>query len=507
MMKTKLIINGLCLLFTIGLTAQRKYVGVWEGGSGSNLITKPMDWNAFLDKGEEMRKKGLRLDDLEIFKKGSQERYVGSWRNGTGKNKITKGLPWKDFLKKGENLTKKGYRLWDFETHRKSGKRLYTGNWRSGTGSNIITKGLKWSDFLKKGEDLTEKGFRLADFEVYKSNGANIYVGNWKSGSGSNIITKGLRWKDFLEKGEELTAKGLRLYDVEIIKTGNVKKYVGAWRSGSGSNIITKGLKWSAFLDKGEALTAQGLRLTDFEMFMTPQPQNPNPNPVPDPDPANPDFPTTPDYVKLLDGTIGTDKYRIVVDFTNIIDDKPQITIPTQFLKTLPQYEGEVIFPNNFCGMRVVKSCRFVWLDTHGNVFTDHPYNSVPEQSSIRDFFQQGETFYLGGIDFTGPVGKCENSKENWMFPFPFTQTETVMPEPLKLIIELDDTSEIQFLNFNIKPGKPLDAKKLFKEKDFNKIMKFYKKTFYDGFKQWVDVFCEENPTECPLKEKDDKSK
>ena len=255
-------------------------------------------------------------------------------------------------------------------------------------------------------------------------------------------------------------------------------------------------------LDK---MAGEGLRLTDFEMFLAPEPHGPGP--TTEPEPAEPEFPAVPNYVNLLDGTLGNDKYRIVVDFTNSIDDQPQITIPTQFLKELPWYEGKVVFPSNFCGLRAIKACSFVWFDGFGNVFDDFPYNSVPENSSIEKHFKDEGDFYRNGIHFTGPVGACSNGKENWMFPFPFTQTETVMPQPLKLVIELDQNSEIQFLNFNLQPGKHLDAKKLFKEVDFKKLIKFYEKTFYEDFEPWIDAFCEAYPKECPLQETDDDSK
>ncbi len=538
--------------------AQYKYIGVWDSGSGTNLITEPLRWNAFLKKGEELTEKGLRLDDFEVIRKGTKKRYIGSWRNGSGNNIISRGLKWKAFLKKGEELTQKGYRLWDFETFRQSGKRVYVGNWRTGTGNNIITEGLKWKDFTKKGEELTAKGYRLWDFEIYKKGNTYRYVGNWRTGSGSNIINKALRMRAFIRKNNELKGKGLRLYDVEIIKTGGVRKYVGAWRSGSGSNAptggntlagrnaptggntlagrnaptggntlagrnvptggnilaggntiagnsaITKGLAWKDFVSKGEELTAQGLRLTDFEPFFVAEPTQPNSTSGGDSGISGiSEFPDTPQYIKLLSGTLGNDKYRVVVDFTSIIDSQPTITIPTQFLKDLPSYEGEVIFPNNFCGMRIIKASRFVWSDGFGNVFDDSPYNTVPENTTIKDLFSQGETLYLGGIDFTGPVGACANGTGNWQFPFPYTQTQTVMPQPLKLVIELGSDSEIEFLNFNINPGKSLSSSKLFKKIDFDKMIKFYLETFYGSFESWIDRVCEQNPDECPLQKED----
>ncbi|WP_299433394.1 hypothetical protein [uncultured Aquimarina sp.] len=216
---------------------------------------------------------------------------------------------------------------------------------------------------------------------------------------------------------------------------------------------------------------------------------------TPNPD----DFPQLPDYVDLSYGTLGMQNYRIEVDFTNIIDNKPTIKLPVQFLPVLPEYDGEVIFPNNFCGIRVIKASRFIWLDNGGQVVDTHPYNYVPENTSIQALF--GDTPYLGGIELTGAIGACSEANENWMFPFPLTQTETVMNQPLKLVIELEQNSEIEFLNYNIKPQEPLDVDELFEEVDFNELIEFFNETFYEGFENWIDAVCAENPGDCPLQD------
>ena len=211
------------------------------------------------------------------------------------------------------------------------------------------------------------------------------------------------------------------------------------------------------------------------------------------------DFPQLPDYVQLSYGTLGMQNYRVEVDFTNMIDSKPTIKIPVQFMPVLPEYDGEVIFPNNFCGLRIRKPSRFIWLDNGGQVVNSFPYNYVPEDSSVEELF--GFSVYADGIEFTGPVGACEEANENWHFPFPFTQTETVMNQPLHLVIELEQDSEIELLNYNVKPQEPLDVDELFEEVDFNELISYFNETFYEGFQQWIDAVCEENPSECPLED------
>lgn len=207
------------------------------------------------------------------------------------------------------------------------------------------------------------------------------------------------------------------------------------------------------------------------------------------------DFPQLPSHIEIS----GMQNYSIIVDFTTMVDGKPRITLPIQFLSELPTYEGEIIFPNNFCGIRVIKGSRFIWLNSVGEVVDTHPYNYVPEESSIDEIY--GSNYYLGGIELSGPIGACENGMDNWMFPFPLTVTETVMNQPLKLVIELEQDSKIEFLNYNFQPEAPLDAKDLFEPVDFDALIDFYTETFYEGFEQWIEVVCDQNPDDCPLED------
>ncbi|TPN87699.1 hypothetical protein [Aquimarina algicola] len=210
------------------------------------------------------------------------------------------------------------------------------------------------------------------------------------------------------------------------------------------------------------------------------------------------DFPKIPDHVNIS----GMNSYYLIVDFTNMIDSKPTITIPKSFLSYLPQYEDKIIFPNNFCGIEVRKAHRFAWFDNGGQVVFDHPYNSMEEDEYMSS--APGNPYhddYLGGIRFAGPIGACSSSNKNWKFPSPLTATQTVMDQPLKLVIELNSDSEVRFFDYALQEGKPINYDKLFKEVDFNKMIKWFNQTFYYGFKWWVDAICEEDPSACPLED------
>ncbi len=206
------------------------------------------------------------------------------------------------------------------------------------------------------------------------------------------------------------------------------------------------------------------------------------------------DFPETPDYIEIS----GSGESYLIVDFTNMIDSNPKITIPKYYLKELPHFEGVPIFPNNFCGIEARKPYNFMWFDNGGQVVNQHPYNSMHPDSTMSS---QYPLEYMEGIRFAGPIGKCDGSNKAWKFPYPVTSTVTVAEQPLKLVIQLNQDSEIKFFPYGLDPSKYLKHKELFKDVDFNKMIKWFNKTFYYGFKWWFDALCEETPSDCPLEE------
>src|SRR3954452_3482722 len=88
--------------------AEHRYMGVWQKGTGSNLITGPLSYSAFLDKGEELTKQGLRLIDIESFATTNGRRYVGVWREGKGSNLVFSPLTAPEFQSKRQEMMGKG---------------------------------------------------------------------------------------------------------------------------------------------------------------------------------------------------------------------------------------------------------------------------------------------------------------------------------------------------------------------------------------------------------------
>ncbi|WP_271769308.1 hypothetical protein [Aquimarina algiphila] len=157
-----------------------------------------------------------------------------------------------------------------------------------------------------------------------------------------------------------------------------------------------------------------------------------------------------PDYVSI------NDEGKIIIDFINIPDDSPspQISIDWQALKdNNPDYnyhdnEGNIILPENFCGIKVTHAVSFKWLDKNGNIINNEMFNRVNKLSNYGEY---GSFYVNEGIGFKGPLDNCKDNNSNWYFKFPLTHTTegeaTIFEEPLKLVIEgVDSSSKITFL-------------------------------------------------------------
>jgi len=72
----------------------------------------------------------------------------------------------------------------------------------------------------------------------------------------------------------------------------------------------------------------------------------------------------------------------------------------------------------------------------------------------------------------------------------------------LKLVIQLSQGSEIEFLNFNIRPKETMKIDEFFSDKEFNKMekmLKSFKKSLeidsgYCGIDKCLRKICEQNP-------------
>ncbi|MEM6830793.1 MAG: hypothetical protein AAF551_09780, partial [Bacteroidota bacterium] len=233
-----------------------------------------------------------------------------------------------------------------------------------------------------------------------------------------------------------------------------------------------------------------------FDFMMDKEPQNPGGGGNPGGGNINlEDLPQVPDYISLT----GNNSYRMIVDFTQLTDGKPSIEIPRHLLPSLPEHEGTVIFPNNFCGFKIFQASRIIWLDNGGQVLNNDVFNYIPEDESINSLY--GSNFYLGGIQFSGPIGTCDKPQTQWVFNQPFTKSGFQFAnQPAKLVIELEQYSQVEFLNSAIDNLKPLDALKIFKDVDFDKIIKYWNQVFNPAsFEAWVERVCEDDPSECPL--------
>jgi hypothetical protein len=503
---------------------ERLYFTVWQKDTEASHITPPLLWPDFVKRGETLTKRGLRLYDVATFKSPHGRRYVGVWMRDSGSNLVVKPLNRADFKQRRARMKSKGLRLVDFEVFQvPNSKPMFLGVWANGTGAEVVNGPLPFAKFVTAGNTLINRGLRLDDVEVIGSGPHRLYFGLWHPGHGSNLIEGPLRSINFGKKVKELTAKGFRLEDVEVLREGRSTFYVSVWKDGPADNRLRNLLTFPELRAFNSDMVKDGFRLTDLETFIAGVPDKTG-----TPPPGGGSHPGGGDSSFKVPDHIGFDNaLRLTVDFSTAIHDPPRITMPNpnnfKFASLYPDlptdHEGNVIFPDNFCGIRIIRPDRFVF-NKNGAEFDSFPFNNIPECCSLRPVSPSmnncstdpqnctvipkscsgnpddscsvkkvfGETIYREGIQFSGPIGQCQSSNTGWQFFSPFTRTNPEAPaeQQVTLIIELEPDSKIEFFNAKLlNSAEALASFELFTEETEKKFMeaeKRLKEMFDEGW-------------------------
>ena len=489
------------MLTSIASADELRYEAVWHSGSGTNIVTGPEPRADFIATGEDQTGRGRRLIDVETAKVDGEQVYTGLWVGGTGANLFDGPIGPIDLREAMTERRAQGLRVVDFEISREpNGGRRYLAVWRPGTGEEILTGPMQQDAFLARGQTLVEdQGLRLIDVEVERQDGVLLYSGLFRTGDGGNMITTPLRRRVFVDRREEFREQGLELVDVERVRVGASDRFVGVWASGDGEGQLTRPRPFDDFVALGAQQTADGFRTNDIELQVVATAPPPDPDPD-DPPSGGPSVADLPDLPRWIDVSGGDD---LVLDFGVTIDGQPRLTLPTSTnvgpLDYLPDYlprdeDGNLVIPDNFCGINVRRASSFQW-QKDGETVTDFPYNRVDDVAAL-----PGEHDFLGGIDFTGPIGACAEANEPWQFFQPLTQHGGDSPVPgMRLVIEMGPGSELEFLNFNFHPGEALNAHELFGE-DISEKIKAIAEAFeafeldngYCSIDNYVQKVCEE---------------
>lgn len=193
----------------IRMPGERLYVGLWEKGSGTNILSSPMsisDFNKFMAKQNE---KGLMLADFELFGKGDKRRVVGLWRSGNIAEKFSPSMSIKGFMGRNANLKEEGFYPVDIEVRKEDGQFRYAALWRriqpSELGSSFWYQNkptqfmlpLEANEFRKTRDQLVSKGQKMIDIERFVINDENYFVGLWIEEQGKSRISKPRDYKTF----------------------------------------------------------------------------------------------------------------------------------------------------------------------------------------------------------------------------------------------------------------------------------------------------------------------
>ena len=214
-----LVDNGMRLIDveTRNLNGRRVYAGLWTQGTGGNIFVGPIGPVAMRKEMESRREQGLRLHDFEIFRTPTGgRRYIGVWRPGSGAEILTGPMEFDAFVARGEDFAKDDLRLSDVEVEHVDGRTVYSGLFRTGTGSNFITGPLRRPAFRARRDQMVADGLELVDVERILIGGTPRFVGVWSSGDGDSRLSRPRSFGNFFTFAQDQFNDGKRAVDFEI---------------------------------------------------------------------------------------------------------------------------------------------------------------------------------------------------------------------------------------------------------------------------------------------------
>jgi hypothetical protein len=451
-----------------------QYEGFWVPGEATSLHTAPLARQKFLDAGQQLAEAGFVLVDVETGRRDGQRLFASLWTRGTGATIFEGPLGPVQMREAMEARAAEGLRLVDFEIFRpEGGGRRYLAVWRPGSGGQTLTGRMEQDAFFARAEALTADGLRLRDVEIEEIDGTLFYSGLFRGGAGLNVLTRPMPLATFRAALPGQLEAGLELIDMERI--GDSQRVVGVFRSGDGPAEVVAPRSFADYFILSQDQFNNDLRSRDFELFAVAGP-TPRPDPV---DLENPPaFPENAAHVTFSDGFI------LRLEFTQIDDQPFTLTLPHAALPDwLPRdAEGTPILPDAHCGLRIRRADSIFWQVPGDPAVTSGIFNAVEDVSDL------GSELFLGGVHFAGPIGACTGTQKKWAFPSPFTSQTPFEPLPnMSLVVQLDSSSEIDFIKDTGPSPKPIDVDKLFKD-DTKKMLKDHVKFWNALMKAGGDV-------------------
>ncbi len=260
-------------------TSEHHFAGVWQSGNSEHLVRVGYSKNDFKRESEDLAEKGYRLMDMDThLDKNKERKWDGVFVKEEGKYALLQDLSEEDFAAKVEKMAAKGLRLIDVETYRKNGgTQKWAGVFREGRQKYVflqnsaLIKSIGFdmlNVFNKKYKDLTSKGFRLIDLETYTNiSGNRQWIGVFMEGKYEHAMHRNLSKQEFQTKQRELAKQGLRLIDIEVYTSKGEQYWSGVWREGNAPYALHRGERFCPFYKKVEELRGEGYELFDLERY------------------------------------------------------------------------------------------------------------------------------------------------------------------------------------------------------------------------------------------------
>lgn len=264
------VLGAVCLSYVLS-SPSSAFAGEFNAITGKG-------WAAFRDltnsemsaKGSELRSKGMRPIDIDVYPVSGNLRYATVWQANDGRGWAqNRNMTSSGYATRLTQNRDRGYRQTDIEGYQSGGNSRYAAIWIENR------EGIEWVSF----KDMTSSaygstlstyrtnGWYLVDMEVYDTAAGLRYAGIWYRNT-NNIQWAQLRNMTRSRYNQEVSAKntaGFDMVDYERYKVGTATRYAAIWHRGDVSQRIRTNRNEKTYANYFREYRDDGYRVVDFE--------------------------------------------------------------------------------------------------------------------------------------------------------------------------------------------------------------------------------------------------
>lgn len=199
-----------------------KFIGTWTPGTGAHALLAYEGFGNFSEAWlETVSDKNKQLLNVEVVEIDGKYHYIGVWGKGNGGSALFQFGNWDAFVDKWNELARQDRVLIDVEAIPTKNGVSYLGVWETGEGAKQGLYNTKsFTEFGEKWKELNKQDLRLVDIDRVPVKGGELFIGVWNKGKGGQYLSTFNSISEVQEKNKELNAMKLDLVDFAAVDFG-----------------------------------------------------------------------------------------------------------------------------------------------------------------------------------------------------------------------------------------------------------------------------------------------